>query len=79
METHLRQPCPPARVAILGAGSAVFARQLMTDLLCTPGLESARLPWWTWTASGWTWRRASPPGWWRPQGATGRWRPAPSG
>jgi len=27
------------KVAILGAGSAVFARQLMTDLLCTPGLE----------------------------------------
>jgi alpha-galactosidase len=26
------------RVAILGAGSAVFSRQLMTDLLCTPGL-----------------------------------------
>lgn len=33
---------PPGRhikVAILGAGSSVFARQLMTDLLCTPGLE----------------------------------------
>lgn len=29
----------PLRVAILGAGSTVFARQLMTDLLCTPGLE----------------------------------------
>ena len=29
----------PIKVAILGAGSAVFARQLMTDLLCTPGLE----------------------------------------
>jgi alpha-galactosidase len=29
----------PIRVAILGAGSTVFARQLMTDLLCTPGLE----------------------------------------
>ena len=27
------------KVAILGAGSTVFARQLMTDLLCTPGLE----------------------------------------
>jgi alpha-galactosidase len=27
------------KVAILGAGSAVFARQLMTDLLSTPGLE----------------------------------------
>jgi alpha-galactosidase len=27
------------KVAILGAGSAVFARQLMADLLCTPGLE----------------------------------------
>ncbi len=26
------------RVAILGAGSTVFARRLMTDLLCTPGL-----------------------------------------
>jgi alpha-galactosidase len=30
----------PPRIAILGAGSTVFARQLMTDLLCTPGLES---------------------------------------
>jgi alpha-galactosidase len=29
----------PIRVAILGAGSTVFARQLMTDLLCTPGLD----------------------------------------
>ncbi|MEJ2208859.1 MAG: alpha-galactosidase [Anaerolineae bacterium] len=29
----------PPKIAILGAGSAVFARQLMTDLLCTPGLE----------------------------------------
>jgi alpha-galactosidase len=29
----------PIRVAILGAGSTVFARQLMADLLCTPGLE----------------------------------------
>ncbi len=35
------QRSPAARsikVAILGAGSAVFARQLMTDLLVTPGL-----------------------------------------
>jgi alpha-galactosidase len=31
--------CRPIKVAILGAGSTVFARQLMTDLLCTPGLE----------------------------------------
>jgi alpha-galactosidase len=29
----------PIKVAILGAGSTVFARQLMADLLCTPGLE----------------------------------------
>jgi alpha-galactosidase len=29
----------PIKVAILGAGSAVFARRLMADLLCTPGLE----------------------------------------
>ncbi len=29
----------PVKVAILGAGSTVFARQLMTDFLCTPGLE----------------------------------------
>jgi alpha-galactosidase len=29
----------PIKVAILGAGSTVFARQLTTDLLCTPGLE----------------------------------------
>jgi alpha-galactosidase len=27
------------KVAILGAGSTVFARQLMADMLCTPGLE----------------------------------------
>jgi alpha-galactosidase len=29
----------PIKVAILGAGSTVFARRLMADLLCTPGLE----------------------------------------
>ena len=29
----------PVKVAILGAGSTVFARQLMADLLCAPGLE----------------------------------------
>ncbi len=28
----------PIKIAILGAGSAVFARQLMTDFLCTPAL-----------------------------------------
>ena len=33
------RPAGPIRVAILGAGSTVFARQLMTDLLCTPGLS----------------------------------------
>jgi alpha-galactosidase len=27
------------KVAILGAGSTIFARKLMADLLCTPGLE----------------------------------------
>jgi alpha-galactosidase len=32
-------PVRPVQVTILGAGSTVFARQLMTDLLCTPGLE----------------------------------------
>jgi alpha-galactosidase len=32
----------PVKVVILGAGSTVFARQLMTDLLCTPGLERGR-------------------------------------
>jgi alpha-galactosidase len=31
------------RIAILGAGSAVFSRQLMADLLCTPGLERGTL------------------------------------
>jgi alpha-galactosidase len=31
--------CRPIKAAILGAGSTVFARELMTDLLCTPGLE----------------------------------------
>jgi alpha-galactosidase len=29
----------PVRIALLGAGSTVFARQLMADFLCTPGLE----------------------------------------
>ncbi len=29
----------PIKVAILGAGSTVFAQQLMTDLLCAAGLE----------------------------------------
>lgn len=29
----------PIKVAILGAGSTTFARKLMIDLLCTPGLE----------------------------------------
>lgn len=29
----------PVKIGILGAGSTVFARQLITDLLCTPGLE----------------------------------------
>ncbi len=44
-EKHMQTTAPiisgrAPRVAILGAGSTVFARQLMTDLLCTPGLES---------------------------------------
>jgi hypothetical protein len=30
----------PLKIALIGAGSTVFARQLMTDILCTPGLES---------------------------------------
>ncbi len=29
----------PIKVAIIGAGSAVFARQLMTDILAVPGLD----------------------------------------
>lgn len=43
--THESQAKPstarfrPVKIAILGAGSTVFARQLITDLLCTPGLE----------------------------------------
>jgi alpha-galactosidase len=35
----IQQVVRPIKVAILGAGSTVFARQLMTDLLCAPGLE----------------------------------------
>ncbi len=35
----VRDSLRPIKVAILGAGSAVFARRLMADLLCTPGLE----------------------------------------
>ena len=30
----------PLKIAILGAGSTVFARQLMTDFLTTPGMEA---------------------------------------
>ena len=30
----------PLKVALIGAGSTVFARQLMTDIVCTPGLDS---------------------------------------
>ncbi len=30
----------PLRIVILGAGSTVFCRQLMTDILCTPGFET---------------------------------------
>jgi alpha-galactosidase len=33
------RPARPLRIAIIGAGSTVFARQLMTDVLVTPGLE----------------------------------------
>ena len=33
------RPARPLRIAIIGAGSTVFARQLMTDILMTPGLE----------------------------------------
>ena len=33
----------PVKVVILGAGSTVFARQLMTDLLCAPGLEQGTI------------------------------------
>jgi len=29
----------PVKVVLLGAGSAVFSRQLMNDILCIPGLE----------------------------------------
>ncbi len=32
-------PVRPIKIGILGAGSAVFARQLMTDMLCSPGLD----------------------------------------
>ncbi len=35
---HPKSKAKSLRVAILGAGSTVFSRQLMTDLLCTPGL-----------------------------------------
>jgi alpha-galactosidase len=36
--TLTRAASRPLKVAIIGAGSAVFARQLMTDILTTPGL-----------------------------------------
>jgi alpha-galactosidase len=41
-EMQIQAPGPHARdlkIAILGAGSAVFARQLIADLLCSPSLE----------------------------------------
>ena len=33
-------PARPLRIAIIGAGSTVFARQIMADILATPGLTS---------------------------------------
>jgi len=33
------RPARPLRIAMIGAGSTVFARQLMTDILLAPGLE----------------------------------------
>jgi alpha-galactosidase len=33
-------PARPLKIALIGAGSTVFARQLITDVLCTPGLET---------------------------------------
>jgi len=43
-ESSSMQPAArPIKVAILGAGSTIFARQLMTDLLCTPGLEQGTI------------------------------------
>ncbi len=39
-EPHQGAPARPLRIAIIGAGSTVFARQLMTDILATPGLET---------------------------------------
>ena len=42
MPPHTDWESRPIKVAILGAGSTVFARQLMADLLCTPGLEQGR-------------------------------------
>jgi alpha-galactosidase len=30
----------PLKIALIGAGSTVFARQLITDILCTPGLDN---------------------------------------
>ena len=38
-ETDLPRQARPLRIALIGAGSTVFARQLMTDILLTPGLE----------------------------------------
>jgi alpha-galactosidase len=41
-EVQIQEPGPRARdlkIAILGAGSAVFARQLIADMLSTPGLD----------------------------------------
>jgi len=39
-QTAEAAPVRPLKVTIIGAGSMVFARQLMTDILCTPGLVS---------------------------------------
>lgn len=38
-EENKVKPADPIKIAILGAGSAVFAKTLMTDILATPGLE----------------------------------------
>jgi alpha-galactosidase len=40
VEPAPKRPVRPIRVAMIGAGSTVFARQLMADILVTPGLET---------------------------------------
>lgn len=70
----------PLKVAIIGAGSAVFARQLMADISLSRVSLRALLRWSTSTRNVLTWRNALVRRWRASQGETGGWRrPATGG